>query len=77
MSSDVIGLPGLAVAMAKRRTKVKDLARKLNVTPEHLSGVKNGSRPASLPLARQAAQELGCTVDFLLTDPAAEVAADA
>lgn len=77
MSSSVNGLPGLSVALAKRNMRLKDLAQKLGVTAEHLSGVKNGNRPASLTLAIQAARLLSCTVDDLLLDYSKEVAADA
>ena len=77
MSSSVNGLPGLSVELAKKKIRLNQLARQLGVTPEHLSGVKNGNRPASLPLSIQASKILGCTVDDLLTDYAQGAPSDA
>ena len=76
MDSDEIGLPGLGLEMVKRKVRVKDLATKIGVDPSHLSGVKNGKRPASLGMAKRAAKELACTVDDLLTDPSKGVSAN-
>jgi DNA-binding XRE family transcriptional regulator len=64
--NSVNGLPGMPVERAKKRVTARVLADYLGVTPEHLSGVENGNRPASLTLAVKAAKFLACTVDDLL-----------
>ena len=55
----------------KRRQELKltqgDLARALGLTPQHISGVEQDKRSPSLASLAKLAEELGITVDCLVT----------
>ena len=45
----------------------EDLAKALGITQQQVSGIENGKRAPSLPLLGRLAQQLGVTVDYLVT----------
>lgn len=45
----------------------KQLAEALRVTPQHISAVEQDKRTPSLPSLAKLAEELGVTVDYLVT----------
>lgn len=55
----------------KRRQELKltqeDLARALGLTPQHISGIEQDKRSPSLSSLAKLAEELGITVDYLVT----------
>ena len=55
----------------KRRQELKltqeNLARALGLTPQHISGIEQGKRSPSLASLAKLAEELGVTIDFLVT----------
>jgi transcriptional regulator with XRE-family HTH domain len=55
----------------KRRQELKltqeDLARTLDLTPQHISGIEQDKRSPSLSSLAKLAEELGITVDYLVT----------
>jgi len=55
----------------KRRQELKltqeDLARALGLTPQHISGIEQDKRSPSLASLAKLAEELGITVDYLVT----------
>jgi len=55
----------------KRRQELKltqeDLARALGLTPQHISGIEQDKRSPSLSSLAKLAEELGVTVDYLVT----------
>jgi len=55
----------------KRRQELKltqeDLASALGVTPQHISGIEQDKRNPSLSSLAKLAEELGTTVDYLVT----------
>jgi len=55
----------------KRRQELKltqeDLARALSLTPQHISGIEQDKRSPSLSSLAKLAEELGVTVDYLVT----------
>ena len=55
----------------KRRQELKltqeDLASALSLTPQHISGIEQDKRNPSLSSLAKLAEELGITVDFLVT----------
>lgn len=71
MASRRIGLPGIKIQCLLHGIKQNELARRLGVTTNHLSGVANGTRNASIELAVDSAAIFGCTVDDLLRNPQA------
>ena len=46
---------------------VKELARALGLTPQHISGIEQDKRSPSLSSLAKLAEELGVTVDYLVT----------
>ncbi len=62
---------GLGQRVRGRRQAMKltqrQLARALGVTPQHISAVEQDLRSPSLPSLARLAQELGVTVDYLVT----------
>ena len=55
----------------KRRQELKltqeDLASALGLTPQHISGIEQDKRNPSLSSLAKLAEELGITVDYLVT----------
>jgi len=55
----------------KRRQELKltqeDLAQALGLTPQHISGIEQDKRNPSLSSLAKLAEELGITVDYLIT----------
>lgn len=55
----------------KRRQELKltqeDLARALGLTPQHISGIEQDKRSPSLSSLAKLVEELGVTVDYLVT----------
>lgn len=55
----------------ERRLELKltqeDLARALGLTPQHISGIEQDKRSPSLSSLAKLAEELGTTVDYLVT----------
>jgi transcriptional regulator with XRE-family HTH domain len=55
----------------KRRQELKltqeNLARALGLTPQHISGIEQDKRSPSLASLAKLAEELGVTIDFLVT----------
>ncbi len=55
----------------KRRQELEltqeDLARALGLTPQHISGIEQDKRNPSLSSLAKLAEELGITVDYLVT----------
>jgi len=55
----------------ERRQELKltqeDLARALGLTPQHISGIEQDKRSPSLASLAKLAEELGITVDYLVT----------
>jgi transcriptional regulator with XRE-family HTH domain len=55
----------------KRRQELKftqeNLARALGLTPQHISGIEQDKRSPSLASLAKLAEELGITVDYLVT----------
>ena len=55
----------------KRRQELKltqdNLARALGLTPQHISGIEQDKRSPSLSSLAKLAEELGVTVDYLVT----------
>ncbi len=55
----------------KRRQELKltqeDLASALGLTPQHISGIEQDKRNPSLSSVAKLAEELGITVDYLIT----------
>ena len=55
----------------KRRQELKltqgDLASALGLTPQHISGIEQDKRNPSLSSLAKLAEELGITVDYLIT----------
>jgi len=45
----------------------QDLAKALSMTPQHISALEQDKRSSSLPSLVRLAEELGVTVDYLLT----------
>lgn len=45
----------------------QELAEALGVTPQHISAMEQGKRAPSLPSLVKLAEELGATVDYLVT----------
>ena len=45
----------------------EDLAQALSVTQQHISGIESGKLAPSLPLLGRLAQQLGVTMDYLVT----------
>ncbi len=61
----------LGQIIKNRRQKMKltqqQLAKALNVTPQHISAVEQDKRTPSLASLAKLAEELGVTVDYLVT----------
>jgi len=57
--------------LRKRREALKltqqELAKSLSVTPQHISAIEQDKRAPSLPFLAKLAEELGVTVDYLVT----------
>ena len=55
----------------KRRQELKltqeNLARALGLTPQHISGIEQDKRSPSLASLAKLAEELGVTIDFIVT----------
>ncbi|GAG62095.1 unnamed protein product, partial [marine sediment metagenome] len=45
----------------------QDLAEAIGLTPQHISAIEQGKRFPSLPALANLAEELGVTVDYLVT----------
>jgi transcriptional regulator with XRE-family HTH domain len=45
----------------------KDLAKSAGVTPQHISIIEQDKRAPSLPLLAKIADELGVTIDYIVT----------
>lgn len=62
---------GLGQRLRKRRQALKltqqELAESLGVTPQHISAIEQDDRAPSLPFLAKLAEELGVTVDYLVT----------
>ncbi|MBA7633979.1 hypothetical protein ES703_41550 [subsurface metagenome] len=62
---------GLGERLRNRRQALKltqqELAESLGVTPQHISAIEQDARAPSLPFLAKLADELGVTVDFLIT----------
>ena len=61
----------LGERIRKRRNKLKvtqqDLAQALGMTPQHISAIEQGKGAPSLGILPKLAEELGVSVDYLLT----------
>ena len=61
----------LGERLRKRRASLKltqqELAESLGVTPQHISAIEQDKRAPSLPFLAKLAEELGVTVDYLVT----------
>ncbi|MCX5999622.1 MAG: helix-turn-helix transcriptional regulator [Chloroflexi bacterium] len=60
---------GDRVRIRRKRLKVtqRELAKALGVTPQHISAIEQDKRDPSLPSLVKLAEELGVTVDYVLT----------
>ena len=62
---------GLGQRLRKRRQALKltqqELAESLGVTPQHISAIEQDDRAPSLLFLAKLAEELGVTVDYLVT----------
>ncbi len=62
---------GLGERLRNRRQALKltqqELAESLGVTPQHISAIEQDARAPSLPFLAKLAEELGVTVDYLVT----------
>ncbi len=45
----------------------QDLSKELHITPQHISAIEQNKRLPSLPMLEKLAEELGVTIDFLVT----------
>ncbi len=61
----------LGERLRNRRQALKltqqELAESLGVTPQHISAIEQDSRAPSLPFLAKLAEELGVTIDYLVT----------
>jgi transcriptional regulator with XRE-family HTH domain len=45
----------------------QDLSKELHITPQHISAIEQNKRLPSLPMLERLAEELGVTIDYLVT----------
>ncbi len=45
----------------------QDLSKELHITPQHISAIEQNKRLPSLPMLEKLAEELGVTIDYLVT----------
>ena len=45
----------------------QDLSKELRITPQHISAIEQNKRLPSLPMLEKLAEELGVTIDYLVT----------
>jgi len=60
---------GQRIKMRRQALKLtqQELAEALGLTPQHISAIEKGKRAPSLPSLAKLAEELGVTIDYLLT----------
>jgi transcriptional regulator with XRE-family HTH domain len=45
----------------------QDLSRELRITPQHISAIEQNKRLPSIPMLEKLAEELGVTIDYIVT----------
>lgn len=45
----------------------QDLSRELRITPQHVSAIEQNKRLPSIPMLEKLAEELGVTIDYIVT----------